>query len=327
MKRKNAFTLIELLAIIVILAVIAVITVPIILNIIENSKKGAIADSAYGYKSAVDKYYLSKLSDTPDFKLNGVYTVSNGELNGEDVPLSGRKPSIGSLVYTNNVLKDGCLQFEEYKVTFENGSVASTEVGECSWVSYVDSDNNGSISLGDSVKIEADEFYVIAPPEDGKVKLLPKYNLNSSSRQSSSSTKIKFSADSYWWDSTNNKVYNSYQNDSSGKTYIYTRDTQNNFYSYFESYKSYLVGLGVTDIIDVRMMSYAEAVGVGCSESSSSCPTYLSNQYYWIGSLYSEYNVWLINSDRHCFDNGRFYGNDAGVRPVVIISESSILVP
>ena len=55
MKRKNAFTLIELLAIIVILAVIAVITVPIILNIIENSKKGAIADSAYGYKSAVDK--------------------------------------------------------------------------------------------------------------------------------------------------------------------------------------------------------------------------------------------------------------------------------
>ena len=125
----------------------------------------------------------------------------------------------------------------------------------------------------------------------------------------------------------NNKVYNSYQNDSSGKTYIYTRDTQNNFYSYFESYKSYLVGLGVTDIIDVRMMSYAEAVGVGCSESSSSCPTYLSNQYYWIGSLYSEYNVWLINSDRHCFDNGRFYGNDAGVRPVVLISESSILVP
>ena len=42
----NAFTLIELLAIIVILAIIAVITVPVILNIIENSKMGAAKDSA-----------------------------------------------------------------------------------------------------------------------------------------------------------------------------------------------------------------------------------------------------------------------------------------
>ena len=51
MKNKNkGFTLIELLAIIVILAIIAVITVPILLNVIENSRKGASIDSAYGYK-------------------------------------------------------------------------------------------------------------------------------------------------------------------------------------------------------------------------------------------------------------------------------------
>ncbi len=60
MKNKKGFTLIELLAIIVILAIIAVITVPIILNIIENSKKGAATDSAYGFKNAVGNFYLSK---------------------------------------------------------------------------------------------------------------------------------------------------------------------------------------------------------------------------------------------------------------------------
>ena len=38
MKNKEGFTLIELLAIIVILAIIAVITVPIILNVIDNSR-------------------------------------------------------------------------------------------------------------------------------------------------------------------------------------------------------------------------------------------------------------------------------------------------
>ena len=53
MKKKNGFTLIELLAIIVILAIIAVITVPIILNIIDSSKKGAKTDSFYGYKDAI----------------------------------------------------------------------------------------------------------------------------------------------------------------------------------------------------------------------------------------------------------------------------------
>ena len=45
--KKKGFTLIELLAIIVILAIIAVITVPIILNIIENSRKGAAIDRCH----------------------------------------------------------------------------------------------------------------------------------------------------------------------------------------------------------------------------------------------------------------------------------------
>ena len=41
-KKKNAFTLIELLAVIVILAVILVIAVPRILNVIETSKKDPV---------------------------------------------------------------------------------------------------------------------------------------------------------------------------------------------------------------------------------------------------------------------------------------------
>ena len=46
MKKKNAFTLIELLAVIVILAVILVIAIPRILNVIEESKKDSIKSSA-----------------------------------------------------------------------------------------------------------------------------------------------------------------------------------------------------------------------------------------------------------------------------------------
>ena len=46
MKKSNAFTLIELLAVIVILAVILVIAIPRILNVIEESKKDSIKSSA-----------------------------------------------------------------------------------------------------------------------------------------------------------------------------------------------------------------------------------------------------------------------------------------
>ena len=115
MKSKNAFTLIELLAIIVILAIIAVITVPIILNIIDNSKKGAATDSAYGFKDAVNKWYVEKLAADHDFMLKSTYTVQDGKIkdasNSNDqgvlIPVSGEKPSSGELHYSNNVLTGG----------------------------------------------------------------------------------------------------------------------------------------------------------------------------------------------------------------------------
>ena len=43
---KNGFTLIELLAVIVILAIITLIAVPIVLNIINDSKESSLLRSA-----------------------------------------------------------------------------------------------------------------------------------------------------------------------------------------------------------------------------------------------------------------------------------------
>ena len=129
MKKKNGFTLIELLAIIVILAIIAVITVPIILNIIENSKMGAAKDSAYGYKDSVNKWYVSKLTEDPNYVLNdGTYSVS--ELGAT---VEGKQPGSNSWVTISKTnVTDGCLQFDEYKVEITNGNVGEASVGECS---------------------------------------------------------------------------------------------------------------------------------------------------------------------------------------------------
>ena len=132
MKNKKGFTLIELLAIIVILAIIAVITVPIILNIIENSKIGAATDSAYGFKDAVNKSYLTKLSGDSDYEIpDNTYTVE--ELKTQiDLSLSGKEPASNSWVrIEDNDVTAGCLQYDEYKVEITDGKVTNTEKGTC----------------------------------------------------------------------------------------------------------------------------------------------------------------------------------------------------
>ena len=153
MKRKNGFTLIELLAIIVILAIIAVITVPIILNIIENSKQGAATDSAYGYKDAVNKYYLAKSLDNTDYYIpNGEYSIDpqTGYLVGTEtlqIQVSGQAPTGGTVQITQNQIASACLEFGEYAVTILNGNVGQATKGTCNGTSIVNSSESNDITI------------------------------------------------------------------------------------------------------------------------------------------------------------------------------------
>ena len=61
MKVRNGFTLIELLAVIVILVIIVLIATPLVLNIIEKSKKHSFLNSAYGIVESAKLYYAEGL--------------------------------------------------------------------------------------------------------------------------------------------------------------------------------------------------------------------------------------------------------------------------
>ena len=56
--KEKGFTLIELLAVIVILSVITLITVPMITNVIEESKKKALASSVEGLVESANLYAI-----------------------------------------------------------------------------------------------------------------------------------------------------------------------------------------------------------------------------------------------------------------------------
>ena len=81
MKKRNAFTLIELLAVIVILAVILVISIPRILDVIETSKKDSFKNAAQLIADSAEK---KKVSDKLLGKDEEITCKDVAKINDED---------------------------------------------------------------------------------------------------------------------------------------------------------------------------------------------------------------------------------------------------
>ena len=134
---KKGFTLIELLAVIVILAIIALITVPVVINIINNAKKGAAEDSTYGVIESAKLFWVSNQMDfeanntTLVFKCtttcvvdsSSTATLSDGTtanpIIGQSLDISGTRPSNpegdkGTITITTNGVTVKNLKFGDY---------------------------------------------------------------------------------------------------------------------------------------------------------------------------------------------------------------------
>jgi len=242
MKKKNAFTLIELLAIIVILAIIAVITVPIILNIIDNSKKGAVQDSAYGYKDAINKMYVSKLTENPDYSIpNNSYNMS--QLKDMGVTVSGQEPNSNSwVIIENNNVTTGCLQFDEYKVNITEGKVGNVEKGTCTpklaisgdglyaaqgepgrYIyrganpdNYIWLDENGDGISNEPNTIKTELYRIVSFESDGTIKVVKAISIGNKAWDASEARKSDGTNNTYCpsdygcnvWGNQNNTLYN-----------------------------------------------------------------------------------------------------------------------
>ena len=68
-KKKNTFTLIELLAVIIILAVILVISIPKILDVIDESKKDLFKTSEQLIEDSAEKKYITNKLQNNDEKV------------------------------------------------------------------------------------------------------------------------------------------------------------------------------------------------------------------------------------------------------------------
>ena len=117
--KKNGFTLIELLAVIVILAVIALIATPVIMNAINDARKGAVKDAAYGVAKAVE-YSIGLAANT-----DNNYTIPTTVTSGTGVNVKGTQPDAYSLTLTNGAVTGGTLTFGTYTATFSSNGIVT----------------------------------------------------------------------------------------------------------------------------------------------------------------------------------------------------------
>ena len=128
MKKRNAFTLIELLAVIVILAVILVIAIPRILDVIETSKKDSFKKSA---QLIADNAEKKKVSDKLLGKDEEITCKDVAKINDEDYKsciISFDKNGIAKVSIT------GKGKFDGLKIT--NGTKENAEVKEITKPTY-----------------------------------------------------------------------------------------------------------------------------------------------------------------------------------------------
>ena len=111
--KKKGFTLIELLAVIVILAIIALIATPIVMNVIENSRKGAAERSAENYLDAVEIAIASERLNGPvadgEYEIISDGSLCKGTIFGTTcegtkltVEINGDKPEPGGKIIIEN---------------------------------------------------------------------------------------------------------------------------------------------------------------------------------------------------------------------------------
>lgn len=89
---KNGFTLVELLAVIIILAVISLIATPIVINVIDKSRKSAAESSIAGY---ADTAKLTRIEYLFTNQTEDLYDLSDLEIVN-----SGEKVECEVVIYT-----------------------------------------------------------------------------------------------------------------------------------------------------------------------------------------------------------------------------------
>ena len=321
MDKKKGFTLVELLAVIVILALIALIATPIILNVINDAKKQAAKDSAYGYMDAVEKYIVSSELEDKSIQ-DGRYSVE--ELN-KKISVKGSTPDNGNIEIKEGAVKNYNLGIDGYYITkdevkkvsttkkIENGTAVyynpvlgekceSNEEGCMKWYVFNDKEGNASVN----VILDHNTTANVAWNSTGS---------NSEMKE----VKTKLEEDTKDWKNTARLITANEVAKITGYTSWGTNITGYPWF-YFDSNNQTQIANSTNKSKYAWLFDYTnECTNYGCNKSDSSTWGYWTSTSYKDNSIH----VWFVS--RSCqLDVNSAIRTGHGVRPVITISKSNI---
>ena len=323
MKRKNAFTLIELLAVIVVLAIIALIATPIVMNTIKNAKKGAAERTADNYIKQVDTTIAEKrLENNP--LADGTYTIdNNGNLTGNGltepvtIEMSGNKPTSGTVKILNGgVSQDGTtMTVGDYIVSYDKdnnkqiaqelykGILCTAKTGNIPSGNYAYGDEY-TCELGDN---DAKTFFVLETNGDN-VSLIMDRNIDSNGKGT-----------------------------TSGNTVAWCKSGANNSCAAdgaLEYLKTSTTGWTKLTESQISLPSY-DQIYKAAGNKTSGLPTWLYGNLkvnnsvpyaYWTSTPFASYSgsAWSVDYVGCLSGSGVDSSNSTGVRPVITVSKSNL---
>ena len=328
---KKGFTLIELLAVIVILAIIALIATPIVINIINDSKKESINRSIELYIDHVQKMIAKEQMKDPTFNPSKC-EINEGNLTCDGKPIQiemkGQIPKSGTIKFSKGMVIEGVnLELDGLFYQMSNGTISNgTTEKEISYSDYItkvsDADNDGKVSPGDEYTYQVNNndtftFYVLSVEGD-KVNLIMDRNIcnDGTIEYTSGNNYCRYT----WYSSASNNTYG--PTTVMSELYAGTKDwdnvpdmimnytDENNGTATDMGYTSIITTSGVTTItgkpttntttvgtaskpLKARLPKESEVTGAGCTTGAGSCPT-------WLMEYMTYYNT---NNDKYSMNN------------------------
>ena len=306
--KKNAFTLIELVAVLVIMAIIALIVTPLVMSIIRKARISADKRSIDAYGRSIELAIAGYLMDTGSFPTSIEQLTI--EYSGDEVVCSTTQLNTDSSVYLAGCTVGG-RSVEGY--TYGKGG------GEEPTPTYT------AYSVGDQVTYNNINYYVIKDSDttEESVTLLKAEPLSYSDVQTYSNGT---GAETY-----DNNGYGGmqYHSESSDYSTSYVKTT-------VDAWKTAQAPLAT----EARLIQYDEFANLGYEwgvynvsnegyikgENTPSW-VYNSNYYYWTMTPYNDSSsaVWNVYPDGDLNNYGGVnYSGSVVVRPVIILLKSNL---
>ena len=349
--KKNAFTLIELVAVLVIIAIIALIATPLVLSLINNAKASANKRSVDAYGKALEMAAMTYLMD------NGEYPT---DLSTLEVEYTGKEVTCNVMTLNN----DGSIYLSECSV---GGSEVKDKNNEDGFYHYgkMVAITYSAYNVGDQITYNGIDFYVITPSDEtsDSVTLLKAEPLTVDEVNTYGAGHVNM----YVTENTAESYYQkAYDNDGYGSMAYYSSSTCGYDYDsgerkeegcktdYDNSEVKYVVDAWANEKLtsvdlkvdstgySARLITFDELTtnlgydaevakeeGYVNPSTNGETPAWLYNEYYryWTMSQYqySSLSVWDVSPIGDlCISDVRYYYGEGVVRPVITLYKSAL---